>query len=131
MATGSSTPQIYLKILHNKPLIADMHPPLRGNRTTNNPGLIDLPNPRRVPAEVAAEKQKKKETADAKARAKSVKLARVARVEKEIRIAQKEAARGSGQVRKQGRVKKVFQRETPADEVDEVSSSPSLLGDLL
>ena len=108
-----------------------MHPPTHGTRTTNNPGLVNLPNSCRVPAKVAAEKQKKKQTTEAKATAKTAKLVWVARVKKEIRIAQKEATQGSQQVGKQGRVKKVFQRETPADEVDEVSSSPSLLGDLL
>lgn len=107
-----------------------MHPPPRGTRTTNNPGLVDLPNSRRAPAEVAAEKQKKKQTAEAKARAKVAKLAQVARVEKEIRIAQKEATQGSQQLGKQGRVKKVFQRETPVDKDDGVSSSASLPSDL-
>lgn len=94
---------------------------LRKNRTTNNPGIVDLPNPRRSSSEVAAEKAKKKDIAAAKANKKREQEARVARVEQEIKTAQKEAKLpGRGQ---KGRVKKTFRRETPeSDGVQEVSS---------
>jgi len=49
--------------------------------------------------------------------------AQMARVEQQIKIAQKEAVWARGQ----GRVKKTFSHETPADSVEEVpSSSPYL-----
>jgi len=95
-----------------------MRPPSRKNRTTNNPGLIDLPQTRRSSADLVAERQKKKEIADAKAKVKNAKLEQVARVEKEIKVAQKEA----GQVGNRGRVKKTFERETPAKEANTVRS---------
>jgi len=95
---------------------------LRKNRTTDKPGIIDLPNPRRSSSEVVAEKLKKKETTTAKANKKREQEARVARVEKEIKIAQRETQLlGRGQ---KGRVKKTFPRETPEnDGVEQVSSS--------
>ena len=98
-----------------------MHPPPRKTRTTNTPGLVDLPKSRRRTADVTAEKQKKNEIAAAKAKAKEAKLAQVARVEKEIRVAQKETAPTFGQVGKRGQAKRTFERETPANE--KVSSS--------
>ena len=69
---------------------------LRKNRTTNNPGTVDLPNPCRSSSEVATEKLKKKEIAVAKANKKHEQEAWVARVEKEIKMAQKEAVVLSG-----------------------------------
>lgn len=93
---------------------------LRKNRTTNNPGIVDLPNPRRSSSEVAAEKAKKKDIAAAKANKKREQEAQVTRVEQEIKIAQKEAKLPG---RQKGRVKKTFRRETPeSDGVQEVSS---------
>lgn len=90
---------------------------LRKNRTTNNPGTVDLPNPRRSSSDVATEKLKKKEIAVAKANKKREQEARVARVEKEIKTAQKEAVVLSGR----GRVKKTFPRETQVDAAEEAS----------
>ena len=84
---------------------------LRKNRTTNNPGLVDLPNPRRPSSDVAAEKAKKKESAVARANRKHEREAEVARVEAQIKIAQKEA-RPSG--RGLNRIKMTF----PAPEVE-------------
>jgi len=95
---------------------------LRKNRTTNNPGLVDLPNPRRSSSDVAAEKQKKQETAAAKAKGKEAQVARVARLEKEIKVAQQEAAQSSRQVGRRGRAKKTFECDAPLNEVEEVSS---------
>ena len=66
---------------------------LRQNRTTNNPGLVDLPNRRRPSSEVAAEKTNKKEAAAAKASKKRDQEARVAALEKELKVAQREALR--------------------------------------
>ena len=100
-----------------------MQPPPRTTRSTNNPGTVDIPKARRSPTEVAAEKTKKKETAIAKAKKKSEQVAQMARVEQEIKIAQKEAVQARGQ----GRVKRTFSRETLVDPVDEVPlSSPYL-----
>ena len=98
-----------------------MHPPPRKTRTTNTPGLVDLPKSRRRTADVTAEKQKKKEIAAAKAKAKEAKLAQVARVEKEIRVAQEETTPTFGQAGKRGQAKRTFERETPANK--KVSSS--------
>ena len=86
---------------------------LRTNRTTNNPGLVDLPNKRRSGSDVAAETSKKKEAAAAKASKRREQEARVADLEREVKTAQREVLRA--------RVKKTF----PAlqiDEVEEVSS---------
>jgi len=80
---------------------------LRTNRTTNNPGLVDLPNKRRSASDVAAETSKKREAAAAKASKKREQEARVASLEKEIKTAQREALRA--------RVKKTF----PAPQIDE------------
>jgi hypothetical protein len=105
--------------------IANMQRQIRTTRTTNNPGLIDLPRPRRSPAEVAAEKQKKQKTAAAKASKKQEREAQVARVEQQIKIAQKEGQRSLGRVGSNGQVKKTFLRETSTsndDTAKEVSS---------
>jgi hypothetical protein len=109
--------------------IASMHPPARVTRSTNNPGVADLPKARRSPSEVAAEKEKKRETAAASAKRKQEQAARVARLESEIRVAQKEKLRKPREV---NRVKRTFPRGNPVaspcgDPVDkEVSSnSPS------
>ena len=99
-----------------------MRPPPRETRTTNAPGLVDLPKPRKSTADVTAEKKKKEEAAVAKAKVKDAKVARVARVEKEIRVAQREAMQMQGQVGR-GRTKKTFERENPAKESEKVSSS--------
>jgi len=47
----------------------------------------------------------------------------VARVEKEIRVAQREAMQMRGQVGKVGQTKRTFERETPVKETERVSSS--------
>jgi hypothetical protein len=101
-----------------------MHPrPIRTTRSTNNPGVIDLPKPRRSSADVAAGKLKGKETAAVNAKKKRERVAQVARVEGEIRNAQKEAANFSGRGQK-GRVKKTFPREMPmSNPAEEVSLS--------
>lgn len=90
--------------------ITSMKLETRRTRTTNNPGIVDLPKSRRSPAEVATEKMKKKEVIAAKAQKRSEKAARVARVEKEMKLAQKEAAQSS---RMRSRVEKTFAREMP------------------
>ena len=90
-----------------------MQPPSRTTRSTNNPGAVDLPKARRSPTEVAAEKAKKKETATANAKKKHEQAAHLARVEQEIKTAQKEAVR----VRGQRRLKKTPSQETPVEEV--------------
>ena len=94
----------------------DMMPPPRLTRTTNNPGLIDLPKPKKPHSEVTTQKLKKKETAAAKAKVKEARVARVASVEQQVRIAQREVA---GQVGRRPQVKKAILRERPADEDDE------------
>lgn len=96
-----------------------MRPPPRASRSTNNPGVVDLAKSRRSPAEVAAEKEKKRETAAASAKKKQEQAARVARLEKEIRVAQKEKASSSKQV---SRAKRIFPRGDPVD--DQVSYVP-------
>ena len=105
------------------PFVNRMRPPPRTTRLTNNPGTVDVPKTRRSPTEVAAEKTKKKETAITNAKKKSERMAQLARVEQEIKIAQKEAVRARGQ----GQIKRTFSRETLVDPVDEVPlSSPYL-----
>ena len=86
-----------------------MYPPTRNTRSSNNPGLVDLPKPRRSPTDVAADKAEAKKTAAAKAKKMRERAAQVARVENEIRSAQKEAAYASGSQKK--RVKRTFSRE--------------------
>ena len=106
--------------------IANMIPETRLTRSTNNPGIVDLPKSRRSSSEVAAEKLKKKQTAAAKAKNKREREAQIARVEREIKIAQNEATQSSGG--RKGRVKRTFPRETPMSDTDvakEVSSSRS------
>jgi len=106
--------------------ITSMHPPVRTTRSSNNPGVIDLPRSRRSSANVAAEKLEGKKTAAANAKKKQERAAQVARVEDEIRMAQKEAVHSLGEGSKK-RVKKTFPRETPArDSAEEVSASPLL-----
>jgi len=90
-----------------KPYASMSRMQLRTNRTTNNPGLVDLPNKRRSASDVAAETSKKREAAAAKASKKREQEARVASLEKEIKTAQREALRA--------RVKKTF----PAPQIDE------------
>lgn len=95
-----------------------MHPPTRTTRSSKNPGIVDLPKPRRSPADVAADKAESKKIAAANAKKKRDRAAQVAQLESEIRIAQKEAAHSSGRGQKK-RVKKTFSRP---DLVEEVSS---------
>ena len=98
---------------HSKlePSITSMQPPVRNNRSTNHPGLVDLPRPRKTTTEVAAKKQTKMDAAATKAKAREAKVAQVARVEREIRLAQQEGAQGLGLVGRRGRVKKTFECE--------------------
>lgn len=95
---------------------------LRKNRTTDHPGLVDLPAKRRSSSAVAADKSKKKEIAAAKAKQKDAQVARVARLEQEIRLAQREAevVQSSGRAGKRGRGKK---SEIPVDGANGVSLS--------
>ena len=96
-----------------------MQPPSRATQSTSNPGAVDLPKPRRSSSEVAAEKLKKKEAAAASAKKRREQAAEVARVEREIKAAQKEGAHSSRQV---SRVKRTFSRDAPANNrVKEVS----------
>jgi len=95
-----------------------MQPPSRTTRSTNNPGAVDLPKARKSSAEVTAKKTKEKEAAIANAKKKQEKAAQLARVEHEIKIAQKESVRTRGQ----GRVKKMSSRETPVNPVEGVPS---------
>ena len=76
--------------------IANTIPETRLTRSTNNPGIVDLPKSRRSSSEVATEKLKKKQTAAAKAKNKREREAQVARVEREIKIVQNEATQSSG-----------------------------------
>ena len=100
-----------------------MQPPSRMTRSTNNPGVVDLPKSRRPSSEVSAEKLKKKETAAANAKKKHEQAAQVARVEREIKAAQKEGTLSSRRV---SRVKKTFSRESAEDRVNEVSHFPAV-----
>lgn len=99
-----------------------MRPPSRKTRTTDNPGAVDLPKSRRKSSEVAVEKEKKKEKAAASAIKKCEQAARVARVEREIEVAQMEA----GPSKKASRVKRAFPRIMSLDKSDqnEVSAFP-------
>ena len=103
--------------------ITNMRPPARTTRSNNNPGIVDLPKSRRSSADVATEKLKSKKIATANAKKKREQAAQVARVEEEIRTAQKEAAHSSGQGPKK-RVKRTFSRETPASDLTDEVSSP-------
>ena len=104
--------------------ITDMQPPSQSTQTTNNPGVVDLPKSRRSSSEVAADKLKKKQTAEASAKKKQEQVARVARVEREIRVAQKEGTLSSRPV---SRLKKTFSRDTSVDgQAREVSYCTSI-----
>ena len=72
-----------------------MRPSPRTTRPTNNLGTVGVPKARRSPTEVAAE-EAKKETAMANTK-KGEQAAQLARVEQEVKIAQKEAVRARGQ----------------------------------
>ena len=63
------------------------------NRTTLNPGVVDLPKSRRTSAEVARERKKKSDDAAAKAEAKRSAAARVAALERQAATKQN---KGSG-----------------------------------
>ena len=92
---------------HNKPqvlitypplaFVGRMQPPTRTTRSTNNPGAVDVPKACRSSTEVAAEKAKKKETAMGKVKKRNEQAAQMARVEEQIKIAQKEAVWAHGQ----------------------------------
>ena len=75
--------------------ITDMQPPSWLTWMTKNPGVIDLPKSHRSSSEVAADKLKKKQMAEASTKKKQEQVLRVARVEREIRVAQKEGALSS------------------------------------
>jgi len=62
-------------------------------RTTLTPGVVDLPKPWRTNAEVALEKKKKNDAAAVKAESKRLAAVRVAELERQVAIAQRE---GSG-----------------------------------
>ena len=87
-----------------------MHPPACKTRSTNNPGVVDLPKPRRSPADVTADKAEAKRIAAASAKKKLERAAQVAQVENEIRTAQKEAAYPPGRGQNK-RFKKSFSRQ--------------------
>ena len=91
---------------------------------TNNPGVVDLPKSHRSSSEVTADKLKKKQTAEASAKKKREQVARVARVEREIRVAQKEGALSSRPV---SQLKKTFSHDASMDgQVREVSYFTSI-----
>ena len=107
-----------------------MHPPARKTRSTSNPGVVDLPRVRRSPADVAADKAESKRIAEASAKKKRERAAQVARVENEIRAAQKEAAYPSGRGQNK-RVKKTFSHRDLVEEVSlfnffSIADSPRL-----
>ena len=107
--------------------ITSMRPPARTTRSNNNPGVVDLPKSRRSSADVTAERSKNKKATAADAKKKREQAAQVARVEEEIRIAQREAVHSSGQGSKK-QAKRTFPHETPAsgDLAEEVSSESPL-----
>lgn len=132
-AISTRTPPKPTLSLHCWLLISSsMQPPPRKNRSTNNPGFVDLPKSRRSSSEVAAEKERKKVTAAANAQKKREQAARVARVEREIKTAQEEGTRLS---RQGSRVKKTFSRSASFEDRGKVvghascitSSSSSLI----
>ena len=102
---------------HCRALPSTMQPPHRSTRSTTHPGVVDQPKPRRSPSEVAAQKLKSQEAAAAKTRKRQEQTARVARVEEEIMIAQKEE-RGS----RRGRGAKKLNKNYP-------EAPPDLVGD--
>ena len=89
-----------------------MQPPSRTTRTTNNPGAVDLPKSRKSSSKIIAEKDRKRDAAVANAKKKRERTEQVARVEREIKVAQKEG-RSSGRVSK---VKKTFPRSASFEE---------------
>jgi hypothetical protein len=104
----------------------DMLPPARNTRSRNNPGVVDLPKPRRSPADVATDKAESKRIAAANAKKVRERAARVARLENEIRTAQREAASPSGGSQK-SRVKRTVSRQDSIVEDSEVSLFQSFL----
>jgi hypothetical protein len=87
-----------------------MQPSPRKTRSHTSPGVVDLPKSRRSPTDVAADKAESKKIALANAKKMRERAAQVARVENEIRTAQKEAAYPPGGSQKR-RVKKTFSRQ--------------------
>lgn len=67
--------------------ILTMIPDRRNNRTTENPGLVDLAPPRRPAAEVAREKQQKEISAKAARKAQKVAADHVAELERQGKAA--------------------------------------------
>ena len=87
----------------------------------NNPGLFDLPKSCKSSSEVAANKDKKKEIATANTKKKQEQVARIARVEREIRVAQEGGQLTSNQV------KRSFSHDTLVDnQVQQVSHLTSI-----
>jgi hypothetical protein len=72
-----------------------MRPPPR-TRTTLTPGVVDLPAPRRSSEEVALEKKRKSEAANARAKAARLAAARVAEVESQALAAARDKRSGAG-----------------------------------
>ena len=77
-----------------------MQPSSRKTRSHTSPGVVDLPKSRRSSADVAADKAESKKIALANAKKMRERAAQVARVENEIRNAQKEAAYPQEEVRR-------------------------------
>ena len=98
----------------------NMLPPARNTRSRNNPGVVDLPKPRRSPADVATDKAESKRIATANAKKVREQAAQVARLKNEIRTAQWEAASPSRGSQK-SRVKRTFSRQDSIVEDSEVS----------
>lgn len=91
-----------------------MRPPSRKTQTTNNPGAVDLPKSHKPPSEVTAEKERKKEAAVANTKKKHQQAEQVARVEREIKVAQ--GLEGGQSSRKASQVKKNFPRPSASFE---------------
>lgn len=76
------------------PRFSSMRPPAR-NRTTSTPGAVDLPAPRRSSEEVALEKKRKSDAAEARAKAIRLAAARVAEIENKALAAAKDKRSGT------------------------------------
>ena len=74
-----------------------MIPDPRNNRTTENPGLVDLPAMRRTPAQVAREKKLKEAAAKEEMKVRKAVEARVAALERQsVKAAQKKTTGTAG-----------------------------------
>jgi hypothetical protein len=97
-----------------------MIPDPRNNRTTENPGRVDLPAPRRTPGEVAQERKQKEAAAKQAMKVKKAAAARVATLEHQ--------GNKAAQTKTTGAAGTKVSRKRPADSEIEVIS-PSLYRD--